>query len=49
MAKHGKKYLDARARIDREHEYPPPTRCASSRSSKSRSSTSPSRLHIRTG
>jgi large subunit ribosomal protein L11 len=42
MAKHGKKYLESAGRVNRERQYGPPRRSASSRSSSPPSSTSPS-------
>jgi large subunit ribosomal protein L1 len=49
MAKHGKKYLDARARIDREHEYPPADAVRLVKESKFTKFDESVEVHIRTG
>ena len=49
MAKHGKKYLEARARIDREHEYPPADAVRLVKESKFTKFDESVEVHIRTG
>jgi large subunit ribosomal protein L1 len=49
MAKHGKKYLEARQRIDREHEYPPADAVRLVKESKFSKFDESVEVHIRTG
>jgi large subunit ribosomal protein L1 len=49
MAKHGKKYLEAKARIDREHEYEPAEAVALLKESKNSKFDESVEVHIRTG
>jgi large subunit ribosomal protein L1 len=49
MAKHGKKYLEAKARIDREHEYEPAEAVALLKESKTSKFDESVEVHIRTG
>jgi len=49
MAKHGKKYLEARARIDREHEYPPADAVRLVKESKFTKFDESVEVHVRTG
>jgi large subunit ribosomal protein L1 len=49
MAKHGKKYLEARARVDREHEYPPAEAVALIKQLKFANFDESVEVHVRTG
>jgi large subunit ribosomal protein L1 len=49
MAKHGKKYLEARARIDREREYPPVEAVALIKELKTANFDESVEVHVRTG
>jgi len=49
MAKHGKKYLEARAKVDREHEYEPAEAVALLKEVKTSKFDESVELHIRTG
>src|SRR3712207_8679845 len=49
MAKHGKKYLEARRRIDREHEYSPAEAVKLVKESKFSKFDESVEVHIRTG
>jgi large subunit ribosomal protein L1 len=49
MARHGKLYMDARAKIDREHEYPPGEAIALLKAMPDRHFDESIELHIRTG
>jgi large subunit ribosomal protein L1 len=49
MAKHGKKYLEAKAKIDREHEYEPAEAVALLKEVKTASFDESVEVHIRTG
>jgi large subunit ribosomal protein L1 len=49
MAKHGKKYLDARARLDREREYPPAEAVALIKQLKFANFDESVEVHVRTG
>ena len=49
MAKHGKKYLEAKAKIDREHEYEPAEAVALLKEVKTAKFDESVELHIRTG
>jgi large subunit ribosomal protein L1 len=49
MAKHGKKYLEARAKVDREHEYEPAQAVALLKEVKTSKFDESVELHIRTG
>ncbi|HEX8082786.1 MAG TPA: 50S ribosomal protein L1 [Solirubrobacteraceae bacterium] len=49
MAKHGKKYLEARARVDREHEYSPAEAVKLVKELKSSKFDESVEVHIRTG
>jgi large subunit ribosomal protein L1 len=49
MAKHGKKYLEAKAKIDREHEYEPAEAFALLKDAKTSKFDESVEVHIRTG
>ncbi len=49
MAKHGKKYLEARARIDREHEYNPAEAIHLVKDTKTSKFDEAVEIHVRTG
>src|SRR6478735_6556340 len=49
MAKHGKKYLEAKAKIDREHEYEPAEAIALVKDTKTSKFDESVEVHIRTG
>jgi large subunit ribosomal protein L1 len=49
MAKHGKRYLDARQRLDREHEYTPAEAVALVKELKTASFNESVEVHVRTG
>ena len=49
MAKHGKKYLEARAKVDREHEYSPAEAIALVKETKAAKFDESVEVHIRTG
>jgi large subunit ribosomal protein L1 len=49
MAKHGKKYLEARAKVDREHEYEPAEAVALLKEVKTSKFDESVEVHIRTG
>jgi large subunit ribosomal protein L1 len=49
MAKHGKRYLDARQRLDREHEYTPAEAIALIKQLKTASFNESVEVHVRTG
>ena len=49
MAKHGKKYLEAKAKVDREHEYEPAEAVALLKEVKTSKFDESVELHIRTG
>jgi large subunit ribosomal protein L1 len=49
MAKHGKKYLEAKAKIDREHEYEPAEAVALLKEAKTSKFDESVEVHIRTG
>jgi large subunit ribosomal protein L1 len=49
MAKHGKKYLEAKAKIDREHEYEPAEAFALLKEAKTSKFDESVEVHIRTG
>src|SRR3954469_12699427 len=49
MAKHGKKYLEAKAKIDREHEYEPAEAVALLKDAKTSKFDESVEVHIRTG
>jgi large subunit ribosomal protein L1 len=49
MAKHGKKYLEAKAKVDREHEYEPSEAVALLKEVKSSKFDESVEVHIRTG
>jgi large subunit ribosomal protein L1 len=49
MAKHGKKYLEARARIDREHEYLPAEAIKLVKDTKTSKFDEAVEIHVRTG
>jgi large subunit ribosomal protein L1 len=49
MAKHGKKFLEARAKVDREHEYAPAEAIALVKDTKTSKFDESVEIHIRTG
>src|SRR5689334_1087140 len=49
MAKHGKKYLEAKAKVDREHEYEPAEAVALLKETKTSKFDESVEVHIRTG
>ena len=49
MARHGRKYLEARARVDREHEYPPAEAVRLVKELKHSKFDESVELHVRTG
>src|SRR4051812_19027439 len=49
MAKHGKKYLEARSKVDREHEYAPAEAIALVKETKTSKFDESVEVHIRTG
>src|SRR5205809_3687896 len=49
MAKHGKKYIEAKAKVDREHEYEPNEAVSLLKETKTAKFDESVELHIRTG